>query len=230
MHVLISQIHSPVPSGGGNTRNSGFESTAFVAWVDGVRMGGGGALASFYTTAEQRSGVPVAFSVGALGPGRHSIRLRKATEPDWNGGSPAPNYVTFHGLQVNGSGSVKLVQPPPLPQRRLEFLGDSITAGYCNECRVNHTKEGHGEAFGKSWAAGIGDLLGAQVHVQAWSGLGLVHNCCGGNTTMPHIYSRTLATVNVDDTWDWKSWVPDGARAPASPPPPVRSVPTGPQR
>merc|ERR1740130_1474524 len=26
---------------------------------------------------------------------------------------------------------------------------------------------------------------------------------------MPSIFSRTLATVNVDNTWDWHSWQPD---------------------
>eukprot|EP01051_Picozoa_sp_SAG22_P016872 SAG22_NODE_2482_length_2526_cov_1.823651_2_plen_191_part_00 len=41
----------------------------------------------------------------------------------------------------------------------------------------------------------------AQVHTAAWSGLGMVRNCCGGNTTMPSIFSRTLATVNTDGSW-----------------------------
>jgi hypothetical protein len=52
-------------------------------------------------------------------------------------------------------------------------------------------------------------MCNAQVHTAAWSGLGMIHNCCGGNTTMPPVFTRTLATVNVDNTWDWKSWVPD---------------------
>ena len=26
---------------------------------------------------------------------------------------------------------------------------------------------------------------------------------------MPSIFSRTLATVNTDNTWQWSSWVPD---------------------
>ena len=47
-----------------------------------------------------------------------------------------------------------------------------------------------------------------QVHTAAWSGLGMYTNCCGGNTTMPSIFSRTLATVNVDNTWKWSNYVP----------------------
>jgi hypothetical protein len=37
----------------------------------------------------------------------------------------------------------------------------------------------------------------------------MVRNCCGGNTTMPSIYSRALATVNADNSWDFKSWTAD---------------------
>ena len=49
------------------------------------------------------------------------------------------------------------------------------------------------------------------MHTAAWSGLGLVHNLPdpypdGGNTTMSAIFTRTLATVNVDHTWDWSRW------------------------
>ena len=91
----------------------------------------------------------------------------------------------------------------------------------------------HNEAYDATWDFQIGELLNAQVHTAAWvstatvypshlatrssdadgccrqSGLGMYHNCCGGNTTMPSIFSRTLATVNKDNTWQWSDWVPD---------------------
>jgi hypothetical protein len=75
----------------------------------------------------------------SLAAGTHEIRIFKATEADWNGGSPVPNYVTFHGINVeseSGATAVPtanalavLAPPPPLPTRKIEFLGDSITAG-----------------------------------------------------------------------------------------------------
>jgi lysophospholipase L1-like esterase len=104
--------------------------------------------------------------------------------------------------------TVRTLAPPPLPTRKIEFLGDSITAGYCNECQ-SPVHDANNEAFGASWDFQIGQLLTAQVHTAAWSGLGMVHNCCGGNTTMPTIFNRTLASVNIDNSWDWNSWVPD---------------------
>lgn len=100
--------------------------------------------------------------------GTHDIRLVKATEADWNGGDPVPNFVTFYGFKVATAAAtattpasmaeeaaavvvVSSEQPPPLPTRKIEFLGDSITAGYCNECKTNNTLPGsHGEAFGQS--------------------------------------------------------------------------------
>merc|ERR1711924_283766 len=78
-----------------------------------------------------------------------------------------------------------------------------------NECKSGTLLAGdHGQQFLASWAFQIGELLTAQTHTVAWSGLGMVRNCCGGNTTMPSIFGRTLATVNKDDTWDWSSWKP----------------------
>lgn len=122
--------------------------------------------------------------------------------------------MTFHGISVVTDTAVALsatditVAPPPLPTRKIEFLGDSITAGFCNECE-SVVADANREAYGATWDFQIGELLGAQVHTAAWSGLGMVHNCCGGNTTMPSIFSRALATVNTDNTWSWSSWVPD---------------------
>lgn len=55
----------------------------------------------------------------------------------------------------------------------------------------------------------------AQFHAAAWSGYGLQHNCCGGTTTMPEVFSRTLASVSSaydyynNNAWAFGSWVPD---------------------
>jgi len=213
----LSQRHLPPPANpGGNSKNSGFQPNHFVVWVDGVRQGLGGHNATFVTDSSQEDAVPVSFNLTTAGaavpPGQHDIRILKATEADWNGGDPIPNYVTFHGLTITTTTMPlerpRAVPPPPLPARKIEFLGDSITAGFCNECRSKE-HDSNEEAYGATWDFQIGQLLNAQVHTAAWSGLGMVHNCCGGNTTMPSIFSRTLATVNVDNTWRWGSWVPD---------------------
>jgi hypothetical protein len=126
----------------------------------------------------------------------------------------------------------------------------SITAGYCNLCKETGEVEfsatdsvtastppaaawasaGFGgspggvdaESFAHSWAHLICDTLGAECHNQAWSGYGMVMNCCGGATLMSDVWKRTLATVTSADpasdphgtaasnAWEFKSWKPDG--------------------
>lgn len=51
------------------------------------------------------------------------------------------------------------------------------------------------ESFHDSWANLICDTLDAQCHNCAWSGYGMVENCCGGQTLASDIWKRTLATV-----------------------------------
>jgi hypothetical protein len=83
-----------------------------------------------------------------LAAGEHDIRVLKATEAQWNGGSPTPNYVTFSGFKIDAESAAselvaRTIAPPPLPTRKIEFLGDSITAGYCNECKVGGLPNDH---------------------------------------------------------------------------------------
>ena len=165
-------------------------------------------MATFTTakiTDEEPHDYQLSNTSATLPAGTHQVRIIKATEADWNGGSPVPNYVTFHGMtatskggteQSDGKALVTVMAPPALPTRKIEFLGDSITAGYCNQCEDTSGKQagGHGEAYGRSWDYQICETLDAQCHTAAWSGLGMVRNCCGGNTTMPAIFNRSLAT------------------------------------
>jgi len=156
-----------------------------------------------------------------LSQGAHDIRIVKTTEPEWNDREPSPNWITFHGLRLDGGNTA----PPSAdrPQRRIEFIGDSITAGYCNLCKgpgpfddplsLDESLAG-GEAqetFALSWPTIICEQLGAECSTLAWSGLGLIRNCCGGATYMPEIWTRTLATANTggSNSWDFSSWVPD---------------------
>jgi len=199
--VALAQRHFPHPQGAeGNTQNSGFQSNSFVVFINGTRQGAGGYNATFSTSAAQQDDVSYDFSLcGApLPAGTHDIRVVKATEPDWNGGDPLPNYMRFSGFRALPSARMRAAALPPPPLRRLEFLGDSITAGFCNECEAPARLPGdHEEAFLASWDYRVGEMLGASVHTVAWSGLGMVRNCCGGNTTMPSIFRRRLTCTKL---------------------------------
>merc|ERR1719469_973958 len=154
-----------------------------------------------------------------LSSAAHEIRIMKTTEPERNDREPSPNWGTFHGLSLD-SGSVTSPSKPRR-QRRIEFIGDSITAGYCNLCKgpgpfdaLASPDVAGGEAqesFALSWPTVICEKLGADCSTLAWSGLGLIKNCCGGNTFMPEIWTRTLSTgvTGGSNAWDFSSWVPD---------------------
>ena len=58
------------------------------------------------------------------------------------------------------------------------------------------------ESYEKSWAYLTCEALDAECHTQAWSGKGMVTNCCGGDSLMSDVWRRTLATVGSSDVWN----------------------------
>lgn len=146
----------------------------------------------------------------------HTVRIFKATEAMWNSLQPQPNYVSFHGFEAPA-----ITKATPAAAKRIEFLGDSITAGFCNLCPA---ADGHNgpdrENYFLSWANLVCAHFGADCHTSAWSGYGIVENCCGGSTLMPDIWERTLATIPSQNTsdphgtvksnhWNFTRWAPD---------------------
>ena len=227
--VELAQMHEPHPPPlPGHKQNadqaSGYEANAFVTWVNGKRQGRGGYNATFVTNVTDADVHPYPMDgakttcAAPFAAGTHSLRVFKATEADFNAGSPIANYVTFHGFSISSTG-VETIPSPPLPTRKIEFVGDSITAGFCNLCHVVPDPRAHKadntdhlEAYGASWDHQICEILDAQCHTAAWSGIGMVKNCCGGNETMPTIYQQTLSTVTAaggGTAWDFSKWKAD---------------------
>jgi len=112
---------------------------------------------------------------------------------------------------------------------RLEFVGDSITAGLhlgmCETCSSLYTDPYWDQFWASdgvesSWAGQTCAVLGAECHIEAWSGYGIVRNCCGGETLMGDIWRRTLASVGSgtpstdphgtrpENLWDFSKWRP----------------------
>lgn len=100
----------------------------------------------------------------------HTIRLVKVTEADYNNPYPKINFLTFHGIQLD-SGTVKCQDGPPLT-RKIEFIGDSITAGYCNMCKIDPASSGYSaESFALSWPFLVSAGLQASYHTTGQSAL-----------------------------------------------------------
>jgi hypothetical protein len=116
-----------------------------------------------------------------LPPGIHTVQVMKET---WVGGK---SY--FHGLEIDGKG---LVAPPPRPDLRLEFYGDSNTDGSSNYSEKDSGDMGTYYAY----PAMVTRMLGAEMNIQAVGGAKLDKN--GDNDVRSFIFSEDYYTQDPD--------------------------------
>lgn len=135
-----------------------------------------------------------------LPDGEHDLLLHRRTEPLVG----VTQFVEF--IPEQGEA---LLPVPPAPERRIEVIGDSISAGYgvdgANEsCSFTSDTENNYLAY----SALTGRLLGADTTIVAWSGKGVYRNYDdGAGDTMPQMYGRTIAD-EPQPAWDFSSWIP----------------------
>ncbi len=151
--------------------------------------GGNGMLAQIDDRPAQRlltrRGEGIYAVATGLPSGLHRLRLVKLTEPEIG-------EVSILGLDCGADGCLAL--PPPRLKKTLEFIGDSITAGYGNEghgpdCTFSPSSQNVSLAYGPLTAR----ALGAEASIFAWSGRGVWRNNDGRFTgTLPELYHRTL--------------------------------------
>jgi len=101
-----------------------------------------------------------------LGGGRHHLVLFKRSEA-------SAGQVAFRGVEL-AAGANAWAAPAPAYRLRMEFLGDSITAGACNEDGAQDQWENrrtHNNAF--SYAKLTADAFAADYRCTAVSGMGL---------------------------------------------------------
>lgn len=118
-----------------------------------------------------------------IAPGTHRIEVYRRTEASFG-------PTQFLGFDFGPQG--ELLPPPPV-SRRIEIIGDSVSAGYGNEgvlpCGFSADTENHYLTYGAIAAR----ALGAELSTVAWSGKGVVYNYDADvNEPMPALYGRTL--------------------------------------
>lgn len=131
--------------------------------------------------------------------GEHEIIVVKDTES-------LIGYIRFQSWICN-----ELVPPGPLPARRIEFIGNSITCGMGADQSAK--KCGEAEWFDQhnAWNA-YGPItarnLKASWHLSSESGIGLIHSCCNKPYVMPEIFDK----MNFGDnqfSWSFTRFQPD---------------------
>jgi lysophospholipase L1-like esterase len=144
-----------------------------------------------------------------LPQGEHQVELFKRVEAA-PGGNLGAGLAEVLGFVLHGTALL----PALLPQRRLEFVGDSITCGYGNELETANPANAHyttrasngHQAYGALTAA----LLGAQYSAVAYSGRGVSRNFAGsGGQLLPELYLSSVPENPGASVWRPAQYVPD---------------------
>ncbi|MHC5092600.1 MAG: hypothetical protein ACYSO2_01710 [Planctomycetota bacterium] len=124
-------------------------------------------------------------AAAGLTDGVHTIRLFKRTETQ-------EKEVAFKGFELDDGSS--LVAPPPRPQRRIEYYGDSITSGHSVAATTGDTNEGWGKDNYYTYAAVTARNLNAEYHCISVSGIGLYVDKWEFGGNMQTLYYNKLSS------------------------------------
>ncbi len=134
--------------------------------------------------------------------GRHTLRFSQR--------NISFGIYSFSGLMISDSAS--LYQPPPIPLRRIEFIGDSFTAAEGNEAtlpEMNWQDKFPVTDIDSGFATMVARNFNADYHITARSGIGTVCDWQGKlDICMPHYFNRTLME-SPEPKWDFRNWTPD---------------------
>jgi len=138
------------------------------------------------------------------------IRLINVLEPAFTVKSGADHFFVFGGFETDG-----IIQTPgPFRERKIELVGDSISAGFGSRGFAVNGKTGcpvtpytSGNPYAYNWQ--IAEHFKADLVPIAWSGKGMYENCCDKGPTMPFYYLQSVAGNNYARDWDFSRYVPD---------------------
>lgn len=144
-----------------------------------------------------------------LGEGEHELCLFKRMD--------SCHMVLFHGFLLSGNG--KLLTPEPLPDRRIEVFGDSVSAGevseavdYCGQPDPEHNGEYSNSYYSYAWITAR--KLGAQLHDVAQGGIALLNHTGYFNEPdargMEWMYDKVQYQPSLCEpkTWDFSQYTP----------------------
>ena len=134
-----------------------------------------------------------------LPEGPHHLSIYKRTEP-------LVGETQLLGVELAPGG--RMLPLPPRPARRIELVGDSVTAGFGVLGDRETPFSAETEDFGLSYGSLTARALGAEAIAVAWSGRGICRNYADEpGDPMLALYERTLPS-RADSRWDFARWVP----------------------
>jgi lysophospholipase L1-like esterase len=170
--------------------NDGNNKNRFTVVIDG------GTPKSVTSTSGQNS---LSLATG-LTNGEHDVLIWRNTEA-------STGVTQFTGLSNFGTGGA-LLAPPIAPARRIEIIGDSLSAGAGVE-GTSTTCNPNIDAFTNNYLA-YGSVAArtvkADVVTIAWSGIGVYRSYSSSAPTMPQRYSDAIP--NDSTAWDFTKYQP----------------------
>jgi hypothetical protein len=133
-----------------------------------------------------------------LKPGNHTLELFKRTE--WGMGK-----TWFYKFELYGKE--KVLPPPPLKKRKIEFFGNSISCGYADEDTTGKDRGTSPYENGYlSYAAITARHFNAELYNTSKSGIGITVSWFP--MVMSEMYDRLDAT-DPYSKWDFSKYTPD---------------------
>lgn len=135
--------------------------------------------------------------------GTHTFNVYNTLEPGYVD-SGTHNGLTFVGFETDGA----IAAPSPALSRSIEFLGDSITAGFgstgTGPCPAGAITNDNSRTYGAYLCANFS----ANCSIIAWSGKGMYENCCDDGERMPQYFLQTLGGEDYSQDWDFNRFIP----------------------
>ena len=129
---------------------------------------------------------------------KHTLQLFKL--------SNNTSYTFFYGFEIPDGSTI--MDANPLPQRKIEFYGNSITAGHGVDVLPGHDDSGATEYFNNylTYAARTARHFKAQYSCISRSGIGVMVSWFP--IIMPEMYDR-LNPEDPTSKWDFTKYTPD---------------------
>lgn len=136
---------------------------------------------------------------GGLSRDWHTLRIVKETE------------ANIGWLALEGIVAEQLGKPAKRPERRIEFIGDSITCGASADdsevpCGSGVWEDQHNAYL--SYGPVTARQLKAEWHLSSVSGFGLIRSCCGMEEVLPPHYS-SIDMRGDSLAWDFSNYQAD---------------------
>ena len=139
-------------------------------------------------------------AIKADGPGIHQLRIFKATEAQ-------NNQIVFGGIKSFGLKPLEA-----MPEKRIEFIGNSITCGMGNDLTDIPCDSGLWyDQHNAYWAYGpiVARELETQFQLSSVSGIGIYRNWNGVGAVMPQVYENMYLNTDAKKKWDFGRYTPD---------------------